>query len=221
MPHVVAKAVGGASAALFVALAASTLVALPAIAGAEDAKKVEPAKPATPWRHDPSVKRRPGSYIGGGIGYSRPWAWIPANDQHGDLAPGPFNGYGMTFGVGDAFAEWFALGFRIQIASGKNGGSQYGSFGLMLDTTFYPWRGLGLRPSFGLGFGYATGEHDWETGGGGPGCLAFGVLYEFRLGRLLSLAPVVQVSWTTGEGFDAVVFFAGLEITKWFRTATG
>lgn len=214
------------------ALAFAAAVALPRPAGASGGDDARPAEAgaraasgagkatAIPWRRDPSVPRHPGSYIGGAIGYSRAWAWIPENDRHGDLAPGPFDSMGMAFGVGDAFTEWFALGFRIQIASGRNGDAQYGSFGLLLDATFYPAPGLGLRPAVGLGFGYATGEHDWEVGGGGPGCLALGVLYEIRLARLITLAPVVQGAWITGEGFDGATLFVGLELTKWFMTAT-
>jgi hypothetical protein len=179
----------------------------------------EPAQPI-PWRKDPAVKRRPGSYLGGTIGYIQARAWVPGNDTHGDLALGPIHTWGSALRVGDAFAEWFALGFQLQIVSGKNDSSQVSAFDLLLDATFYPWRGLGIRPSVGLGFGYARGEHEWEMGGGGPGCLSMGLLYEIRITRLFSIAPVVQLSWIAGEEFDGLFFFAGLEIMKWFRTAT-
>jgi hypothetical protein len=179
------------------------------------------AAASLPWRDDPAVKRHPGSYLGGALGYTQTRIWIPANDSHSDLVIGPLHSWGLNFRVGDAFAEWFALGFQIQIASAKSGAQQTSAFDLMLDATFYPWAGLGLRPSVGIGFGYARGEHKWETGGGGPGCLALGVLYEIRITRLFTIAPVVQVSWITGDKFDGLIFFAGIEFIKWFMTATG
>jgi len=219
-------------AATCVALAVATLLAAQAEAdddsqtppqppAAENAVAQTPAAPALPWRHDPEVKRHPGSYLGGALGYAQARAWIPANDSHGDLALGPVNAYGLALRVGDAFTEWFALGFQIQIYSGKSDTAKISAFDLLLDATFYPWRGLGLRPSVGLGFGLGRGDHEWEMGGGGPGCLALGVLYEFRATRLLSIAPVVQVSWIAGEEFDSLFLFVGLELSKWFSTATG
>jgi hypothetical protein len=221
-----AEASGAVTRAALIAAVAAALFLAAGGAAADgataDAKPVvAPETPAPSWRRDPTVPRRPGSYIGGAVGYVQAHAWVPANDSHGDLEHGPIHTWGMGFRVGDAFAEWFAVGFQLQIASGKNDVSQISAFALLLDATFYPWRGLGLRPSVGLGFGYAQGEHEWEMGGGGPGCLAGAILYEFRILRLLTIAPVVQVSWIAGEEFDGLFFFAGLEITKWFATATG
>jgi hypothetical protein len=183
------------------------------------AKLVPP--PPVPWRRDPTVQRRPGSYLGGALGYTMSRVWIPANESHDDLALGPLHSWGLNFRVGDAFAEWFALGFQIQITSARSGATQSSAFELLLDATFYPWRGLGIRPSVGIGFGYARGEHEWESGGGGPGCLSMSLLYEIRVTRLFTIAPVVQASWITGDKFDGMIFFAGLEFLKWFRTATG
>jgi hypothetical protein len=220
-------------AATCVALAAATLLAAqaeaddasqappPAPSAETEAAPQEPTSPALPWRQDPGVRRRPGSYLGGAIGYSQTRAWIPANDSHGDLALGPVHTYGLALRVGDAFAEWFAVGFQVQIYSGKSDTAKISAFDLLLDATFYPWQGLGLRPSVGLGFGYARGEHEWEMGGGGPGCLAVGVLYEFRVTRLFSIAPIVQVSWIAGEEFDSLFLFVGIELAKWFGTAIG
>jgi hypothetical protein len=57
-------------------------------------------------------------------------------------------------------------------------------------------------------------------GGGGPGCLSLALLYEFRVGRYFTIAPVVQTAWIVSDGYDGVYLFIGLEFTKWFKTAT-
>jgi len=221
------RATWSASLAAALWLAATTAMSgeaeaqAPAPPAAADAKGKDAAAPAVPWRSDPAVKRRPGSYLGGALGYAQARVWVPANDTHEDLALGPVHTWELAFRVGDAFTEWFAVGFQIQIVNGKNDAAQISAFDLLLDATFYPWRGLGLRPSVGIGFAYGRGEHAWETGGGGPGCLALGVLYEIRITRLFTIAPVVQVSWIAGEEFDGLFFFAGIEFVKWFMTATG
>jgi hypothetical protein len=173
------------------------------------------------WRGDPSVQRHPGSYIGGAIGYANVRSWVEESDEHDDMFVGPFHTFALSFRVGDAFFEWLALGFQIEIASAKRRGQQIGMFNLLLDTTFYPWEGLGLRPSFGLGLGFASGKEEWEFGGGGPGCLGMAVLYEVRVTRLFVIAPIVQTFWISGQGYDGLTIFAGLEILKWFETATG
>jgi hypothetical protein len=204
-------------------LAAVLLAAVEARAGDEAAGDI-PAAAAEPkpgWRDDPGVRRHPGSYIGGAIGYANLRAWVPENAEHGDLAIGPLHTWMLAFRVGDAFCEWFAVGFRIDISSNTRGEETIGLFDLMLDVSFYPWEGLGLRPSVGLGLGFASGKEEWEFGGGGPGAAALAVLYEIRVTRLFVLAPVVQVVYVGGEEFDAVAIFAGVEILKWFATATG
>ncbi len=178
-------------------------------------------EPKPDWRHDPTVLRHPGSYLGGAIGYASLRAWVPENKDHGDLTIGPLNTWMLSFRVGDAFCEWFAIGFQIDISNNTRGVEQIGLFDLMLDLSFYPWRGLGIRPSAGLGLGFANGKEEWEFGGGGPGALALAVLYEIRVTRLFVIAPVVRVVYVGGEEFDAFAIFAGIEIIKWFATATG
>ena len=190
----------------------------PAAATSDDA---EPAEEAVDWRRDPTVARHPGSYLGGSIGYANVRAWLPENDEHAELSFGPMHTWLTGFRVGDAFAEWFAVGFQIQISSTTRGGEQVGLFDLMLDASFYPCGGLGLRPSFGLGLGFASGREDWEFGGGGPAAVGFAVLYEFRVTRLFVIAPVAQVVYVGGQEFDGLVFSVGIELIKWFATATG
>ncbi len=176
------------------------------------------------WRKDPSVRRHPGSYLGGSIGYAQSRAWyVPQEKEFDeDLQLGPINAIHVAFRVGDAFFEWLAIGFHIDIISGRDGEtSSMSAMGLLLDTTFYPWQGLGLRPSVGLGFSFADGKEDYEFGFGGPGDLSFAVTYEIRLKKLLVLAPIAQVSWIFGEDYNGVFFCVGIEILKWFQTATG
>jgi len=173
------------------------------------------------WRDDPSVKRRPGSYIGGGAGYSQIRAWVEANEDHGDLEFGPMHSWYASLRVGDAFTEWFALGFQVELANAYQGKEQVGAFNLLLDASFYPIGGLGIRPAVGLGLGFANGKEEWEFGGGGPGCVSLSFLYEFRITRLFVVAPVAQVFWITGQGFDGLFLFFGLELIKWFETPTG
>jgi hypothetical protein len=173
------------------------------------------------WRDDPSVRRHPGSYLGGGIGYVQSRAWLPSNEEHGDLAFGPLHTWGQYFRVGDAFFEWFAVGFQINVTSTTQDGISVGAFSLLLDTTLYPWQGLGIRPSVGLGLGFAQGKKDWEFGGGGPGALSLALFYEIRILRLLVVSPVAQVYWVTGEEFDGLFLLFGIEVTKWFDTAEG
>lgn len=179
------------------------------------------------WRRDPSVPRRPGSYLGGGFGYSMVNAryTVSEKDLVEDYNVGPAHGTVSFIRVGDAFFEWFAAGFQIDIISATFAGkdSEGGAaFGLYVDTTFYPWRGLGLRPCVGVGFGYAqAGKESYELGFGGPLTLSFAATYEFRVLRSFTMGPVVQISWIKGEDFDAVFFNVGLELLKWFRTAEG
>ncbi len=180
------------------------------------------------WRKDPQVLRRPGSYLGGGLAYSMSNAWytVKLRDFVQDYDMGPVHGY-MTFvRVGDAFREWIAVGFQLDLIAATLAGQDSpgaSAFGLYVDATFYPWRGLGLRPSVGVGFGYAqAGKETHELGFGGPLSLSFSASYEFRVSRRgLTMGPMIQVSWVKGEDFDAVFFNVALEILKWFRTAQG
>lgn len=178
------------------------------------------AEEKTDWRHDPSIKRRPGSYLGGGIDYTQMHVWMEANDDHDDLKFGPLHTWGINFRVGDAFTDWFAIGFQLLLSSVTREGRQTSMFGLLLDTSFYPWRGLGIRPAVGIGMAFAQGENDWEMGSGGPGCLSLAILYEIRVTRFFSIAPMVQTAWIVSDGYDGVYIFIGLEFMKWFRTAT-
>ena len=166
------------------------------------------------------TSRRPGSYISAALGYVQARTWLDANDDHDKLMIGPLHTFGTSFRVGDAFSDWFTLGFQIQIISAKADNAQTSVFDLVLDATFYPWRGLGLRPSVGIGMGYAKGKNDWEFGGGGPAAMSLATLYEFRITKRLTLAPVAQALWITGGEFNGVFLFFGLELTKWFMTAT-
>jgi hypothetical protein len=173
------------------------------------------------WRDDPSVERHPGSYIGGAAGYAQIRAWVEKNEDHGDLEFGPMHSWFASLRVGDAFAEWFALGFQVELTNAYEGKEQVGAFNLLLDASFYPVAGLGIRPAVGLGLGFANGEEEWEFGGGGPGCLSLTVLYEFRITKLFVVAPTAQAFWITGQGFDGFFLFFGVEFIKWFETATG
>ena len=173
------------------------------------------------WRDDPAVARHPGSYLSGGAGYSQSRAWLAANDEHDDLAFGPLHTYFGSLRVGDAFFEWFAVGFQVLLTNASTDTEQIGAVGLLLDVSFFPWEGLGIRPAVGLGLGFANGTEDWEFGGGGPGCFSLSVLYEIRVTRLFVIAPVVQTAYIMGQEFDGLFLLFGLEFTKWFATATG
>lgn len=179
------------------------------------------------WRLDSTVPRRPGSYIGGGMGYTMANAWYTVTQQ--DLVEsydiGPSHGYMSFIRVGDALYEWLAAGFQIDILSAALSGADADGatcFGLYVDVTFYPWRGLGLRPSLGVGFSYAqAGKETYEMGIGGPLTLSFAASYEFRVSKGFTMGPMVQVSWVRGEDFDALFFNVGLELIKWFKSAEG
>lgn len=190
-------------------------------------KEAVPPKAVLPkgWRRDPSVLRRPGSYIGGGMGYTMANAWYTVKQK--DLVEsydiGPAHGYMSFIRVGDALYEWLAAGFQIDILSAALSGADADGatcFGLYVDVTFYPWRGLGLRPSLGVGFSYAqAGKETYEMGLGGPLTLAFAASYEFRVSKGFTMGPMIQVSWVRGEDFDALFFNVGLELIKWFKSA--
>ena len=206
-----------------------SLYAATAAAGQDETKasskdagaEAKSEKKTTDWRNNSELKRRPGSYLGGTLAYVQSRAWAEETDDHGDLSFGPLHTWGLAFRVGDAFADWFAVGFQVFLTNRRSEDESIGAFELMLDASFYPYAGLGIRPSVGIGLGFASGKNDWEFGGGGPACLALAVLYEFRVTRFFSIAPVVNVSWITGENFDGLFLFIGIEFTKWFKTATG
>ncbi|MCP4199961.1 MAG: hypothetical protein GY762_22685 [Proteobacteria bacterium] len=219
------------------------LLALPSFSNQPDppatsppAAKTQTATPKKPpsktekknkhWRKDPTVVRRPGSYLGGGLAYSQGHTWYVS--QHEDatnsrLHIGPAHLSHVFLRVGDAFAEWFALGFQINIASTIGGEERVSVFGMLLDTTFYPWRGLGIRPSVGLGFAYVESKTSSTRvyGYGWPANLSLTFTYEIRVTRHFVIAPFAQVYWITGKDFDGLFYCFGLEFLRWFKTATG
>lgn len=167
------------------------------------------------WRDDVSVRRRPASYVGGALNYAQLRTWLSANDDHKALAFGPIHTFATVFRVGDALTDKFCLGFQIQWLNGKDNKKQISAFALLLDMTFYPYKGLGIRPSAGFGFGFAQGENKWEFGFGGPGTLSFSLLYEFRLTKKLTLAPVAQTTWLTGDEYEGFFTLFGVEMLFW------
>ena len=179
------------------------------------------------WRKDKTLRRRPGSYLGGGLAYSMANAWytVKLRDLVEDYDIGPMHGSLMAVRVGDAFFDWLAAGFQIDMLNAALAGADEPGatcFALYVDVTFYPWRGFGLRPSVGVGFGYAqAGKETYELGFGGPLTLAFTASYEFRVSRFFTMGPFVQVAWVKGEDFDSLFFNVGIELLKWFRTAEG
>jgi hypothetical protein len=150
------------------------------------------------------------------------FAWLEKNDDHSALAYGPLHGYDVYLRVGDAFAEWFSLGFQMGLING-NGKAQLAGFALMLDTAFYPFAGLIVRPNVGLGIMYAQGKKEWELGYGGPAVLSLSLGYELRVTRKFYICPTASLMWVTknDEDFDSLTLFLGLELLKWFMTATG
>jgi hypothetical protein len=198
-------------------------------AGSEKSEKKTEAKSEEKlhWRKDPSVLRHPGSYLGGGMAYTMAFAWYTyeQRDFSRDYAIGPVHSSSMFLRAGDAFFEWLAVGFQVHIISGTYAGTKAegtAGFGLLVDTTLYPWKGLGIRPSVGLGFGYAqAGAEEYKFGFGGPACLSLSLTHEFRIARLITLGPVVQVSWIVGQDYDSLYVTFGLELLKWFMTAEG
>ncbi len=186
---------------------------LPAVHAAPAAAE---GKTKTDWRRDPTVKRRPSSYLGGSLNYLQLWTWLDATDDHQRLAFGPLHSAANLFRVGDALNEHFCLGFQVQILSARREKTQLSAFAILLDATVYPWKGLGIRPSAGFGFGFAQGKNQWEFGFGGPGTLAMAFLYEFRVTRHLTLAPIIQGTWMAAEGYNGLFVMAGVEVTAWF-----
>jgi hypothetical protein len=197
-------------------------------AASPELSEEEAAAAARQKRRYPTDKRHPGSYMGGAIGYTMANSWyrVEISEYEREYDLGPLHGTSTIVRVGDAFFEWFAVGFQIDLVSANNfyqsKEKMMSGFGLYLDTTFYPWRGFGLRPSVGLGFSYAqTGTDRHEFGFGGPASLSFAVTYEFRLPRLFTLGPVFQIAWTAGEDYNAMFFTVGIELLKWFMTPEG
>ena len=202
----------------------------PAVAESQtDPVKQPPSKASNKkknWRKDPSVLRRPGSYLGGGLAYSQGHTWFVSQHQdatNNRLYIGPSHLSHLFLRVGDAFTEWFALGFQINIATTIGREDRVSVFGMLLDTTFYPWRGLGIRPSVGLGFSYveSTSSSSRVYGYGWPANLSLTFTYEIRITRHFVIAPFAQVYWITGKDFDGLFYCFGLEFLRWFTTATG
>ncbi len=176
------------------------------------------------WRKDPTVLRRPGSYLGGGFGYTQGHTWYVSQQEDASNEThylGPAHCNHLFLRAGDAFFEWFALGFQIDIVSTINQDDRVSVFGLLLDTTFYPWRGLGIRPSVGLGFAYVEEKSSQQYGFGWPANLSLTLTYEIRITRHFVIAPFAQVFWITGKDFDGLFYCFGLEFLRWFKTATG
>ncbi len=186
-----------------------------------------PPKDRRAWRRDPSVLRHPGSYLGGGMGYLMSFSWF-TNEQRDfstDYEIGPVHGTNMNLRAGDAFFEWLAVGFQVTINNGaidQSADEKTSGFGLYLDTTLYPWRGFGIRPSVGLGFGYSqAGTESYKLGFGGPLSLSISMSYEARITRLFTIGPMVQLSWIRGDEYDVLYLTIGIEFLKWFQTAEG
>jgi hypothetical protein len=201
---------------------AALLAATSAFAQKPELSESTPAEQDIPWRKDPSVPRHPGSYLGGGLGYVMNTAWLDKNDDHPDLKYSPLHGYNVYLRVGDAFTEWFSLGFQMGLM-GAYGEARLGGFALLLDTAFYPLPGLIVRPNVGLGIVYAQGKRSWELGYGGPAVLSLSLGYELRVTKKFYLCPTASAMWVSRseEGFDCLTFFFGLEMLRWFLTATG
>ncbi|MBN2528631.1 MAG: hypothetical protein JXR76_19735 [Deltaproteobacteria bacterium] len=171
--------------------------------------------PSLHWRDDPAVKRRPASYVGGSLNYVQLYTWLEKNDDHKALKYGPLHSGAGALRVGDAFGDHIALGFQVQFLNSKAEHVQISAFALLLDLSIYPWKGLGIRPSAGFGFGFAQGENKWEFGFGGPGTLAMSLLYEFRITRKMTIAPVITTTWMTADGYDGLFALAGIEMLFW------
>ncbi len=169
------------------------------------------------WRKDSSIKRRPASYIGGSLNYQQMYAWMDANDDHKKLSFGPIHGFAPTFRVGDALTEYFCLGFQVQFLMGSTTQEKISSFTVLLDTSFYPLKGLGIRPSAGFGFSFAQGKNKWEFGNGGPGTLALALLYEFRVSKTITLAPIIQSTFIASNEYKSLAILFGVELTAWFK----
>lgn len=194
----------------------------------EETAETDPVEPTLHWRNDPSLKRRPGSYIGVAMGYTMGFSQFTyeSRDFSQSYELGPIHGSDMVIRVGDAFFDWLAVGFQVNIVQGTMGAAdepKTAAFGLYLDTTLYPWtKGFGIRPSVGLGFGYTqAGPESYKLGFGGPLSLSVSLTYEGRLTRLITLGPVIQVAWTHGEQYDSTYVIFGIEFMKWFLTAEG
>jgi hypothetical protein len=179
------------------------------------------------WRHDPSSRRRPGSYLGGSLGYAMAFSWFTyeQRDFRRRYEIGPVHGLAGAIRAGDAFFDWLAVGFQVNITAGTFGDvnkQKTAGFGLYLDTTLYPAMGFGIRPSVGLGFAYSqAGKESYKFAFGGPLSLSVSLTYEGRISRWWTLGPVVQLSWITGDQYDVMYITFGLELLKWFRTAEG
>ena len=179
------------------------------------------------WRHDPSLRRRPGSYLGGSLGYAMAFSWFTYEQREfkRSYEIGPVHGLAGAIRAGDAFFDWLAVGFQVDITAGTFGEAtkkKTAGFGLYLDTTLYPIKGFGVRPSVGLGFAYSqAGKESYKFAFGGPLSLSVSLTYEARLTRWWTLGPVVQLSWITGDQYDVMYITFGLELLKWFRTAEG
>ncbi|MBN2801671.1 MAG: hypothetical protein JXR91_01115 [Deltaproteobacteria bacterium] len=169
------------------------------------------------WRKDPKVKRHPASYLGGSLNYQQLYSWLDENKDHKKLTFGPLSGFAPTFRVGDAFAEFFTIGFQVQFLIAKTSATQISSLAILLDATFYPWRGLGIRPSAGFGFSFTQGKNQWEFGSGGPGTLALALLYEFRISRYITIAPIVHTTYIASDGYKSLALLFGVEMTAWFK----
>lgn len=178
-----------------------------------DANKM--ASSQTSSRDNPIATRRPASYIGGSLSYAQLRTWLAETDDHRKLSFGPLHSVANVFRVGDAFTDKFALGFQIQFFNAKKEKEQISAFALLLDATFYPWRGLGIRPAAGFGFGFAQGENKWEFGFGGPGTLSLALTYEFQISRKFTLAPIVQGTWMAGDDYDGLFVSIGIEMLFW------
>ena len=195
--------------------------------GGEKTETKKRAKLPEGWRMDKSFPRRTGSYLGGSSGAALAYAWFTTKQRELklDYGLGPIPTSFLSIRVGDAFFEWFAVGFQVCLMSGiakSKSDPTTAAFVLNLDTTFYPWRGLGLKPFVGLGFSYGqAGTEIFEIKMGGPTTLGFGISYEFRVSPLFTIGPSIQVAWITGDDYDSLYVIFALEFLKWFETAKG
>jgi len=157
------------------------------------------------WGQRP--QRRDGFWIGFGVGYG--WAHVACDGCLGVARTGGATGF---LKLGGTLSPHVLLGGQVNVWAHDDGASTEGIANVTASLYYYPDARRGLFLTGGLGFSdYSTDSRPAFEGSGWGATL--GVGYDVRVGRNVSLTPIVH--WVYGAVGDVNQGALGPGFTGW------